>query len=113
MPEYGNTREIGFMRLLRQCFSGRAPRGLLGKMPHSGKPDELADAFGISAGHMSATSAVISSVQSRHLPYWPACSTRENARSHRHSTPHGVQGCLDPSLGGFHSLRRADRARDR
>ena len=55
----------------------------------------------------------ISSVQSGHLPYWPVCSIRGNARGHLHSMPRGVQEYSNPSLGGFHSTRRADRAKDR
>ena len=49
----------------------------------------------------------ISSRQSRPFPYWPACSTRGNERSRPHSMPRGVQEYSDPSLGGFHSSRRA------
>src|SRR5580704_14010750 len=58
-------------------------------------------------------SAPISSVQSSRLPHWPACSTRGNARSHPHSMPRGVQEYSGPSLGGLHSSRRADHAKDR
>lgn len=55
----------------------------------------------------------ISFLHSRPRPYWPACPTRENARSHPHSMPRGARVCSDPSLGGFPSLRRAGRAKDR
>src|SRR5208283_2496441 len=92
-PNGKSISEIGFVRLWCLCHD---------------LPPELFDTAEIEVG-----GAAISSVQSRHLPYCPACSTRGNARGHPHSMPRGVQEYSDPSLGGFHSSRRADRAKDR
>ena len=64
-------------------------------------------------GHKGLRYAAISSVRSRPVPHPHACSTRGNARGHPHSTPRGVREYSDPSLGGFRSSRRADRAKDR
>lgn len=80
--------------------------GSLSAHSPGGFPDWMGEAV---VAMLIVTLSVLQKAPSRRQAY----STHGNARNHLHSMPRGDQGRSGPSLGGFHSLQRADRARDR